>query len=122
MVAVWVTQKPVLMLKGANPGELDKRATLQVRTVAANAYNEPVETWAELATVWTKVEYPKTGSEEAFEDNINIAATRVDFTIRYRTDVGFVERILYESEVYDIERIAELGRRDYLKITGKRRL
>ena len=90
------------MLKGENPGVLDKRITLQGRSVVENAYNEPVETWTAIATVWCKVEYPLTGTEEAFEDNVNIASTRVIFTIRYRGDVGFVDRILYENEIYDI--------------------
>lgn len=109
------------MLNGLNPGQLDRRIVLQNRTTAANAYNEPVETWATLATVWAKVEYPVTGSDEATEQNLNVARRRVDFTIRYRADVGFVERITYNGGTYDIERISELGRQNFLKITAEER-
>ncbi len=109
------------MLQGANPGELDRRITLQSRTVAANAYNEPVETWADLATVWAKVEYPITGSDEVTDKGLNVATQRVHFTIRHRTDVGYVERIVYNSENYDIERLAEIGRKQYLKLTAEKR-
>ena len=110
------------MLKGDNPGKLDRRITLQNRTVAANAFNESIETWSDLDTVWANVEYSLTGSGEGFEDAVNLAQTRVDFTIRHRSDVGHVERISYNSETYDIESpLAEIGRRQYLKIRAKLR-
>jgi SPP1 family predicted phage head-tail adaptor len=110
------------MLKGIDPGKLDRRITLQSRTTAANAYNEPIETWATLATVWASIDYPLTGSGETFQDAINQAATNITFTIRHRDDVGFVERISYNGDTYDIERISETGRNDHLQIQAKRRL
>lgn len=109
------------MLKGDNPGKMDRRITLQTRTVAANAYNEPIETWTTLATVWAALEYPITGSDEETADKLNISRQRVIFTIRYRDDTGYVERVLYNDEVYDIERIAEIGRNQYLKLTTEKR-
>lgn len=109
------------MLQGINPGQLDRRVTLQTRTTAANAYNEPVETWSDLMTVWAKVEYPISGSDEETEKGLNIARRRVYFTIRHRTDIGFIERVTYDSGTYDIERIAELGRNDFLKLTTEER-
>ena len=102
-------------------GQLDRRITLQSRTTAGKAYGEPIETWTDLATVWAAVDYPLTGSGEAYQDHINLAQTRVEFIIRKRTDVGFVERIVYDSETYDIERKAEIGRGGYLKLTGNLR-
>lgn len=75
-----------------------------------------------MATVWAMVEYPITGSSETYQDQVNLAQTRVDFTIRHRDDVGHVERISYNSNTYDIEApIAELGRNDYLKMRCKLR-
>lgn len=110
------------MLKGIDPGKLDRRITLQRRTTAANAYSEPIETWTNLATVWASIDYPLTGSGETFQDAINQAATSVIFTIRYRADVGFIERINYGGDTYDIERVSELGRNNHLQIHAKRRL
>src|SRR5574343_1217799 len=109
------------MITGIEVGKLDRRITLQTRTVAANEYNDPIETWTDLATVWAMVEYPKTHSEEVYMDNVNIAVTATEFTIRYRDDYGFVERISYNDELYDIERIYDLDRRRYQKILAKRR-
>ena len=110
------------MLVGINPGQLDRRITLQSRTTAADAFNTPIETWSDLATVWAKVEYPSTGSDEDTASGLNVARRRVDFTIRHRTDVGFVERVRYSGGTYDIERIAELGRNDFLKLTTEERI
>lgn len=110
------------MLKGREPGKLDKRITLQSRTTAANAYGEPVETWADVADVWAEVNYPLTQSGEVYIERVNIATTNTEFTIRYRADVGFDWRIVYGSDSYDIERISEVGRQNYLTISAKRRL
>jgi len=110
------------MLQGLNPGQLDKRIVLQTRTTAANAYNEPIETWSTLATVRAKIEYPVTGSNEQYQDAVNLAQTVVFFTIRHRTDVSSVERISYDSNTYDIEApIAEVGRKNFLKIKARLR-
>lgn len=109
------------MIEGVNPGQLDRRITIQSRTTTADKYAAPVETWSTLATVWAKVEYPITGSDEQTQQGLNVATTRVIFTIRHRSDVGFTDRIQYNSEVYDIERIAELGRKSFLQITAERR-
>ena len=121
MVSVYEPFKFDLMLKGDNPGKLDRRITLQQRTVAANAYNEPIETWTILATVSAAIEYPITGSDEETADKLNIARRRAIFTIRYLDSVDLVSRILYGTEVYDIERIAEVGRKQYLKLTAETR-
>jgi len=109
------------MLKGDNPGKLDRRITLQQRTFAGNAYSEPIETWTTLATVWAAIEYPITGSDEETADKLNIARRRAIFTIRHLDSVDFVSRILYGSEIYDIERISEFGRKQYLKLTAETR-
>jgi len=121
MVSIYEPLKLDLMLKGDNPGKLDSRIALQQRTVAPNAYNEPIETWTTLATVWASIEYPITGSDEETADKLNIARRRAIFTIRYLDSVDFISRILYGTEVYDIERIAEVGRKQYLKLTAETR-
>lgn len=33
-------------------GNLDRRITIQRATKINNEFNEPIETWADLATVW----------------------------------------------------------------------
>lgn len=108
-------------LVGLDPGKLDRRITIQTRSTSVDAYGTPIETWGDTVTVWAGIEYPKTGSSEAYDDKVNIATTAVIFTIRNRSVNAGENRIEYDGEVYDIERIAELGRNNYLQITAKKR-
>lgn len=108
-------------IAGLDPGKLDRRITIQTRSTTTDSYGTPIETWADTVTVWSGVDYPKTGSTESFDDKVNIATTAVIFTIRDRTVDPAENRIQYDSGAYDIERVAELGRNSYLQITAKKR-
>ena len=108
-------------LKGKDPGTLDRQIIIQTRSTTADAYGTPVETCTDTVTVWAGVEYPKTGSGEQYYDAVPIATTTVLFTIRYRVVNPASNRIEYNSEVYDIERIGEIGRRNFTTITAKLR-
>ena len=108
-------------LKGSDPGRLDRLVTIQTRSTTADAYGTPVETWTDTATVWCGVVYPKTGSGEQYYDAVAIATTTTEFTIRYRAIDAASNRLKYESEIYDIERISEIGRRNYTLVTAKLR-
>lgn len=102
-------------------GALDRRIALYSRTTSVNSYGEAAESFTLLATVWAKVDYPLTGSQEAHVEKINLFEQRTEFTIRKRTDINQTSRIVYDSKTYDIERIAEIGRGGYLKITAEHR-
>ncbi len=108
------------MLKGLNPGTLDRRVTIQTRSTTNDAYNTPIETWTDTTTVWCGVEYPKTGSGENYADNVLIASRVAVFTIRYYATLSASEnRLKYETEIFDIERIGEIGRRNFSQVTAK---
>ena len=102
-------------------GQLDRRITLQTRSTSVNSYGESVETFTDLATVWAKVEYPLTGSMESQEQKIHLVESRVEFTIRERADILYTSRIVYNGKTFDVERISEVGRGGYLKITTEYR-
>ena len=94
-------------------GRLDRRITIEQPTAAVNTFGEPVQTWADLATVWASVRAKSgreffAGGEQATADTV--------FRIRYRSDVTRVMRISYGGAVYDITAIAEIGRREGLEI------
>lgn len=38
-------------------GQMTSRVTVQSRTMAADAYGQPVATWATVRTVWARVEF-----------------------------------------------------------------
>jgi SPP1 family predicted phage head-tail adaptor len=110
----------LMPLKGQDPGSMDRRVTIQTRSVTYDAYNSPVETWNDTTTVWCNVEYPKTGSGEMYADNVLIASRVAVFTIRYYAALSASEnRLKYETDIFDIERISEVGRRNFSQVTAK---
>jgi SPP1 family predicted phage head-tail adaptor len=90
-------------------GKLDRRITIQRVTTAPNAFNEPVETWIDVATVWAQ-QRPNRGSERFSAQEINGRAV-LTFHIRYRGDVTVQNRILYRGRSWNILDIREIGRR-----------
>ena len=104
-------------------GKMDRRITLQRATVTYDALNNPVQTWATLATVWA--------SKEDISDSERVAAKEVGaeittrFQIRYSTDVSDLnpkDRLTYNSDTYQIVGVKEIGRREGLEITSVARI
>lgn len=102
-------------------GAMDRQITL--RTEAASTTNSLGEVTAVTntdVTVWANVsnEDKTTGLENDLNDKQTVVENLV-FVIRYRT-LLFTQKIVYNSVVYDITGIEELGRRSYLKVRTKR--
>ena len=104
-------------------GRLDRRITLEFVTRGKSAGNEPTEDWTTIApvAVWAEVR-PLSGREFFAATAAQIVADEMlAFTIRHRADVRpGSARIKYnagdEERVYNIRRVAEIGRRDGLEI------
>ena len=90
-------------------GKLDRRVTIQRATTAPNGFNEPVETWTDVATVWAQ-QRPNRGAERFSAQEINGQAV-MTFHIRYRTDLRVSDRIIYGGRVWNVIDIREVGRR-----------
>lgn len=102
-------------------GALDRRCVvLEPISTQDFAGGEAIE-WREVAEVWANVSYPSTGSGEAYAVGQQVATRSVLFTLRYRGDVTEKMRVRYEGCEYDIERIEEVGRRGYTRLTTKKR-
>ena len=113
-----------MAIRGA--GDLDRRITLQRATKASNEFNEPVDSWGDVATVWSKrrdfsdsqrIEFLAAGPVGAF------AVTR--FTVRSTSvtrAVTPVDRLMHEGAVWQINGVKEVaeGRRRFLEITASR--
>ena len=101
---------------------LDTLIYLQSFTTAADAYGGLTKTWATYATEKARLQWSATGSGEDYDGRVNLSISRVMFTIRWRSGVTVKDRIVYDSENYDIRKTEELGRRKYLIITADRKL
>ena len=90
-----------------NPGKLNRRIVLQVRTVSKDATGSRVETWADSATVWAEL-VKQTGNESTPADSERFTDSR-QFRIRHRSLDPANYRILYQSKFFDITGITEEG-------------
>lgn len=95
-------------------GELDRRILLQRHVGARDTYGQPRDEWQDVATVWAKVR--ATGGGEAFNEPTSQRSARqmVEFTIRWRSDANPRLRVVWESRIYDVVDVAEMGRREGL--------
>jgi len=99
-------------------GQLDRRITIQSFTTSTDDFGEVIQSFTTLANVWAKVE-EKSGSEG--EDGNQLVATRkVEFFIRYRSDINEQMRIVYEGQTHKIEAILNAdSRKAFQKIVTR---
>ena len=95
-------------------GTLDRRIVIQQNTPAASGSGAMAPSWATLATVWARV--TEQHGREFLAADQTVAEQRAVFRIRHRSDVTEEMRISYNSRIYEIQSIAELGRRVGLDI------
>lgn len=101
-------------------GRLDKRITIQRKTLTDNDYGEPVETWADLITLWA-IYLPARGTER-FAAAQQIAEIDTVFRIRYRQGITVMDRIVYNERTYDIKAVVDMcGRKDGIELYAKAR-
>jgi SPP1 family predicted phage head-tail adaptor len=99
-----------------NLGKMDRRITLEQNTATQDTTGEMVPVWSEVGTRWARVEYKQGG--ESFQANEQVAVQRIDFTIRHERGLSARLRVRYEDQVYDIDAVAEIGRRHGLKLSA----
>ncbi len=100
-------------------GRLDRRLTLQRRTLTENDYGEAVETWTDLATVWAE-KIPVRGFER-YASMQTVAEVEERFKIRYRKDITPLDRVVCAGITYDVLGVLEIGRREGWEILAKGR-
>ena len=120
-------------------GILDRRITIQRKTLTASGSGEPIETWATIAGCERRAAsapLPVRAGENLALPGI-IATDQVTFKIRYSSEVATLnakDRIIYpalddgsppampaDAHIYDIIAVNELGRREGLSIIAQRR-
>lgn len=100
-------------------GSLDRKITLQRATETRDEFNEPVRTWATLATVSASMQ-PVRDAERVQAQQVGATIT-TRFQIRWRQslrDLDPRDRLLFEGRTYEIASVKEIGRREGLEITA----
>jgi SPP1 family predicted phage head-tail adaptor len=88
---------------GERIGNLRERVELQKRTVELDEFGGEEITWVPLATVWARVE-PLKGTERfAAQQVIATLAYRVH--IRYRGDLGPLDRVIWNEQQLDVQAV-----------------
>ena len=98
-------------------GKLDKRISLQRRSVVRDTFGSGNESFSNLGTVWAEVR--GVSGKEFFESRIENAEDVLEFKIRYREDLSRVDRVVYNGQIYDIINIKEIGRKVGLTLKGR---
>lgn len=98
-----------------NIGKLDRRVTLQSASIVKDATGGPVETWADVATVWANV-YDLSGKAINEAQQVGSAVNR-RVTIRWRADATSALRVKFaDGSTAKVAFVRELGRKDYLEL------
>lgn len=93
---------------------MDRRVTLQSRTLTANAYGEQVVSYTDLETVWAE-KWDLRGREYFAAQQVSADVT-TRWRIRWREDVSVLDRVVYNSVPYDINQVVEIGRQGGLEL------
>ncbi len=105
---------------GLRIGDLDRRISIEVNTPVADELGEEIASWAEITdgAVWAKIE--KGSGRQRFITEFELNTETIVFKIRFREDFDRENRIVYNSENYDIHAIEEIGRDEGLFVVAQR--
>lgn len=98
-------------------GKSDRRIIVERATHTTNNYGERVESWATLTTVWAELMRNGIGMREKITGDQDMPSQQVRFKIRSSAvsrGIKADDRVSYDSNYYNIQGIAEIGRRDQL--------
>jgi len=96
---------------------LDKRLKILKRTLSENEVGTPTETYAVIKEVWGNV-YKKRGEVSMVGSAVpgQIPISQKEITIRYVEDLGYDCRIQHGKDIYVIDDIEEIGRKQGFKL------
>ncbi|KQS87365.1 hypothetical protein ASG58_01465 [Rhizobium sp. Leaf383] len=109
-----------------NASQLDRKVTFQRVEKVVDSFNEEVETWSDLATVWARRRDASDSQKIEMLAAGQVGSFRVSrFTVRSSTlarSVTPVDRLLHDGVVWQINGVKELdeGRHRFIEITASR--
>lgn len=98
------------------PGELDRRITLQREENTQSPSGAATRAWVDVATVWAGLRAMP--GRERYQAPQPLATRTGTWRIRWRTDVDEKMRFVFRGEVWRIDGLAEIGRREGIEITA----
>lgn len=98
-------------------GHLDQRVTFQTKANTSDGAGGSTTAWADVAdtpTVWAQA-LPLTGREMAQEGG-DAATAQYKFTVRYRTDISEIDRIVWNGSNFNIRRVERTSGRELFTV------
>jgi SPP1 family predicted phage head-tail adaptor len=96
-------------------GRLDRRITLQQKTITRGNLGGHQEVWTDVATVWAEVR-ELSGREIFNAKAVGSSATRM-ITLRHRSDVHADQRVMFsDGRIARIEWLRRTERHEYLEL------
>ena len=103
-------------MAAGNPGAMNRRLTVQVRTMTKDGAGARTETWADAFKVWAQP--VKQSAREAIVSDAERTSDTRQFRIRHHSTItAGTHRILYQLRFYDITAVDEEGIRDKMMLT-----
>jgi hypothetical protein len=104
-------------------GLMDRRVRLEAKTSTV-VDNVRKEVWNPIFSTWG-AKKDETTINETGEGKQIVATGRTSWTLRWRTDISVIHRLVDETPgapevIYNIEGISEVGRREAIKLQTKR--
>lgn len=98
-------------------GKLDRQIALERKSETVSVSGTVVSAWTQIATV--RAELVQQGTEEALTGYGEAERGNLVFRIRYLAGITTADRVIFEGTTYDIDEIAELGRKRGLELRVK---
>lgn len=98
-------------------GQLDHRVTIRRAVVERNAFNEAVDVWHDLVTVWAMRR--DASAAESYRAHEVDAEITTRFTIRWSALAATIDprdRIRFRGAEYNITAVRDVGRREWREI------
>ncbi|MHC2533354.1 phage head completion protein [Bradyrhizobium diazoefficiens] len=121
-------------------GSLDRRVTIQRRTITQSSSGEAGETWANVSVRRPASMWPLKGDDESFRSPEKVAYERIEFRVRYSDDVADLsplDRVIHPAlttaqaadpnyviptrSIFDVLGTLEIDRRRGIRIITQRR-
>lgn len=104
-------------------GKLDRRITIEARSVTEDSFGGEVEGWATAFTCYANYD-PGSGGEQRVAAAQEQGQMPASFDVRHSTSTAAIRvqihRISFDGSKWDIESISEIGRRDGLRLIARR--
>jgi SPP1 family predicted phage head-tail adaptor len=94
--------------------KLDRRIGIYTRVPTQNSYGEMTYVDSLLATVSAQV--VPIGGKETFMASQVVPQAQFKIVIRYRADISVLNKVMFESKMYDVAYVMEIGRREGLEL------